>query len=58
MSKVRILSPRPEINKNTAVDAVFLFIVVELRIQMTKFFVGFESYPRPSHKCAATAGHS
>ena len=26
MSKVRILSPRPEINKNTAVDAVFLFI--------------------------------
>ena len=58
MSKVRILSPRPEINKNTAVDAVFLFIVVELRIQTTKFFVGFESYPCSSHKCAATAGHS
>ncbi len=29
MSKVRILSPRPEISKNTAVDAVFLFILVE-----------------------------
>ena len=26
MSKVRILSPRPEINKNAAVNAVFLFI--------------------------------
>ncbi len=33
MSKVRILSPRPEINKNTAVDAVFLFILVELWIR-------------------------
>ena len=38
MSKVRILSPRPEINKNTAVDAVFLFILVELWIQTTKSF--------------------
>ena len=38
MSKVRILSPRPEINENTAVDAVFLFILVELWIQMTKSF--------------------
>ncbi|MFQ6703741.1 MAG: hypothetical protein ACLRFP_01490, partial [Alphaproteobacteria bacterium] len=51
-------APRHKINKNTAVDAVFLFIAVELRIQTTKFFVGFESYPRPSHKCAVTAGHS
>lgn len=28
MSKVRILSPRPDINKNTAVDAVFLLNVI------------------------------
>ncbi len=38
MSKVRILSPRPGINKNTAVNAVFLFILVGLWIRTTKFF--------------------
>ena len=27
MSKVRILSPRPEINKNTAVNAVFFRLI-------------------------------
>ena len=45
MSKVRILSPRPEINKNTAVDAVFLFILVELWIQTTKSFCRVRIFP-------------
>ena len=45
MSKVRILSPRPEINKNTAVDAVFLFVLVELWIQTTKFFCLVQIFP-------------
>ena len=31
MSKVRILSPRPEINKNTAVDAVFFLMFLSQR---------------------------
>ena len=50
MSKVRILSPRPEINKNTAVDAVFLFILVELRIQTVKFSCQVRMFHSLYHK--------
>ena len=54
MSKVRILSPRPEINKNVAFYATFLFILVGFGFKRQIFFVGFESYPRHG----VPAGHS
>ena len=40
MSKVRILSPRPEINKNVAFYATFLFILVGFRFKRQNFLSG------------------
>ena len=56
MSKVRILSPRPEINKNAAVNAVFLFILVELLIQTTKFFCRVRIFPSVWRELCQTCG--
>ena len=59
MSKVRILSPRPEINKNAAVNAVFLFILSERSDSNDKILLSGSNLTLGlARKCAQPAGHS
>ena len=51
MSKVRILSPRPEINKKVAFDATFFIYFCGTWIQTTKFFCHVRTFPSLDTMC-------
>lgn len=57
MSKVRILSPRPEINKNTALVMRYFYLFWwNVRIQTTKFFCHVRIFPSVLRRMRQTCG--